>query len=283
MARLCMEANYYLPDDIRHSLEAAVVKESSPIGKDILKALLRNAAIAAEQQIPICQDCGMVVVFVEFGQDVCIEGGFLTDAINDGVREGYQRGYLRASVVRDPFQRRNTGDNTPAVIHYDVVPGHELRITIAPKGFGSENMSGLKMLRPADGLPGVKRYVLEAVGQAGGNPCPPMVVGVGVGGTMEQAALLAKKALVRSLAQPNPVAALRQLETDLCHEINDLGIGPQGFGGATTVLGVNVEVFPTHIAGLPVAVNIGCHATRSRSIILVGESIQRKGGECSNG
>lgn len=267
-----MEANYYLPDDVIKSLKIAVINERSPLGKEILDALLQNATIAAREKIPICQDCGMTVVFVELGQELHIEGGSLTEAINTGVREGYGAGYLRPSVVNHPFCRQNTGDNTPAIIHYDIVPGRELRITVAPKGFGSENMSGLRMLRPADGLVGVKQCVLEVVRKAGGNPCPPIIAGVGVGGTMEKAALLAKKALTRPLDCPNPEPTLRELEAELCQEINDLGIGPQGFGGSTTALGVNIEVFPTHIAGLPVAVNIGCHANRSRSAILVGDS-----------
>lgn len=271
VARLCMEANYYLGDDVMRALQAAVETETSSLGKDILLQLLENARIARQEQVPMCQDCGMAVVFVELGQDVRIEGGNLTEAINAGVREGYRRGYLRASVVADPFQRRNTGDNTPAVIHYDLVPGNQLKITVAPKGFGSENMSGLRMLKPADGLEGVKRFVIEVVEKAGGNPCPPIIVGVGIGGTMEKAALLAKKALLRPVDSSSEKPLVRELEEELLARINALGIGPQGFGGKTTALGVNVEVFPTHIAGLPVAVNISCHATRHRSAVLTGE------------
>ncbi|GFR36456.1 fumarate hydratase [Thermobrachium celere] len=236
--------------------------------KKILDILIKNSEIAENEKMPMCQDTGMAVVFMEIGQDVHIVGGNLEDAINEGVRQGYIEGYLRKSVVKDPLDRVNTKDNTPAIIHYSIVPGDKIKITVAPKGFGSENMSRLKMLKPADGVEGVKKFVLETVKEAGPNPCPPIVVGVGIGGTFEKAAFLAKKALLRSVDEENKNPYYAQLEKELLEEINKLGIGPQGFGGLTTCLGVNIEVYATHIAGLPVAVNINCHATRHKEAVI---------------
>lgn len=260
--KLCKSANYYLNEDISNALMSAQKTETSETGKDILNKLIENAAIAKEKEVAICQDTGMAVIFVDIGQDVHIEGGSLTDSINEGVRRGYESGYLRKSVVKDPIERVNTKDNTPAVIHYNIVEGDKLKITVAPKGFGSENMSALKMLKPADGLDGVKKFVIDTVDNAGPNPCPPIIVGVGIGGTMEKAALLAKKALLRSIDQRSDIEYVSELEGELLRDINKLGIGPSGLGGRTTALAVNIEVYPTHIAGLPVAVNINCHATR---------------------
>ncbi len=260
--RLCIEANYYLNDDIRQALEKGMEEECSELGKDVLARIIENADIAAAKKMAICQDTGMTVVFVDVGQDVHITGGSITDAINQGVRLGYKNGYLRNSIVRDPIDRVNTGDNTPAVIHYNIVEGDRLRITVAPKGFGSENMSALKMLKPSDGIEGVKRFILETVDNAGPNPCPPIVVGVGMGGTVEKAALLAKKALLRPVNERNPDESIRKLEIEMLERINRLGIGPAGLGGRITALAVNIESYPTHIAGLPVVVNISCHATR---------------------
>ncbi len=266
--KLCIDANYYLSDDIKDRLEDAKEKETFPIAKDILNKIILNADIARKEDMPMCQDTGMTCVFVELGQEVHIQGGALEDAINEGVRQGYSEGYLRKSVVKDPLDRVNTKDNTPAIIYYNVVPGDKLKITIAPKGFGSENMSGLKMLKPADGVEGVKEFILETVKKAGPNPCPPIVVGVGIGGTFDRAANLAKKALIRPTAQRNSNPYYEALEKELLEAINKLGIGPQGFGGRTTALAVNIEYYPTHIAGLPVAVNINCHATRHAEIEL---------------
>lgn len=260
--RLCIEANCHLTDDIYNCLKNCRTTEKSPLGKDILNTLVENAQIARDETAPICQDTGMTVVFVTLGQDVHLAGGSLEEAINEGVRRGYEKGYLRKSVVRDPLDRVNTKDNTPAVIHYEVVPGDALYITVAPKGFGSENMSGLRMLKPSQGLPGVKDFVLQTVSDAGANPCPPIIVGIGIGGTMEKSALLSKKALLRPVGERNPDPALAALEEELLQSINQLGIGPAGFGGTTTALSVNILTYATHIAGLPVAVNIGCHATR---------------------
>jgi len=260
--KLCIEANERLPADIRAAMEQALAAETSDRGREILSLLLENAATAATEAIPICQDTGMAVVFVELGQDVHLTGGNLSEAINAGVRDGYRTAYLRNSVVRDPLERVNTGDNTPAVIHLTLVSGSSIRLTVMPKGFGSENMSRLGMLKPADGVAGIKSFVVETVRLAGGNPCPPVVVGVGIGGTMEKAALLAKTALLRPAGSRHSEARLRELEEDLLAAVNRTGIGPQGLGGRTTALAVNMEVYPTHIAGLPVAVNIGCHATR---------------------
>lgn len=269
VARLVVDANCYIGDDIIQKMSEAMDKEESPLSKEVLGYLLENAKIAREGQMPACQDTGMAVVFLEVGQDVHFIGGDLYEAINEGVSEGYTKGYLRKSVVTEPYTNRvNTGDNTPAVIHLDMVPGDKVTLTVAPKGFGSENMSQVKMLKPADGLQGVVDFVLKVANEAGPNPCPPIILGVGIGGTMEKAALLAKKALSRSLLEGNPDEEIRLLEEKLLKEINELGIGPQGFGGKTTALGVNIEVFPTHIAGLPVAVNVGCHATRHMSSII---------------
>ena len=259
---MCIEANHFLSPDMKRVFEKAADEETSALGKQILGQLRENLEIAGADMIPICQDTGMAVVFMKEGQDVHIEGGSLTDAINEGVRQGYVDGYLRKSVVKDPIERENTRDNTPAVVHYDIVPGDKLDITIAPKGFGSENMSRVFMLKPADGIEGVKDAVLTAVKDAGPNACPPMVVGVGIGGTFEKCALLAKKALTRDLDGERPSGYVRELEDELLEKINALGIGPGGLGGSKTALAVNVETYPTHIAGLPVAVNICCHVNR---------------------
>lgn len=259
---MCIEANHFLSPDMKRVFEKAADEETSALGKQILGQLKENLEIAGADMIPICQDTGMAVVFMKVGQDVHIEGGSLTDAINEGVRQGYVEGYLRKSVVKDPIERENTRDNTPAVIHYDIVPGDKLDITIAPKGFGSENMSRVFMLKPADGIEGVKDAVLTAVKDAGPNACPPMVVGVGIGGTFEKCAFLAKKALTRDLDGERPSGYVRELEDELLEKINALGIGPGGLGGSKTALAVNVETYPTHIAGLPVAVNICCHVNR---------------------
>lgn len=259
---MCIEANHFLSPDMKKLFEKAASEESSPLGRQILGQLEENLKIAGNDMIPICQDTGMAVVFVKVGQEVHIEGGALTDAINEGVRQGYVDGYLRKSVVKDPIERENTKDNTPAVIHYDIVPGDKVDITIAPKGFGSENMSRVFMLKPADGIEGVKDAILTAVKDAGPNACPPMVVGVGIGGTFEKCALLAKKALTRNLDEERPTGYVRELEDEMLEKINSLGIGPGGLGGSKTALAVNVETYPTHIAGLPVAVNICCHVNR---------------------
>ena len=268
VAGLCISANTLIRADIRRRLEAGLASEDAPLPREVLKTLLKNADIAVEEQIAICQDTGMAVVFAEVGQDVRITGGSLPQAIQDGVARGYREGFLRASVVRDPIDRRNTGDNTPAVIHYDIVPGELLTLTVAPKGFGSENMSALKMLTPADGMAGIERFVLDTVRAAGPNPCPPIVVGVGIGGTMEKAALLGKRALTRNLDTPHGNPFWAGAERRLLEAINATGIGPAGLGGRTTALGVCIEIYPTHIAGLPVAVNIGCHVTRHASVTL---------------
>lgn len=261
---LCIESNYYLGDDIRNGLKDSIEKEEYPLANDVLKKIYLNADIARDNNMPICQDTGMACIFVELGQDVHITGGSLEDAINEGVRRGYEEGFLRKSVVKDPLNRVNTKDNTPAIIYYDIVKGDKVKITVAPKGFGSENMSRIAMLKPSDGIEGVKKFILETVENAGPNPCPPMVVGVGIGGTFDKAAYLAKKALLRPIDQSSEIEFYKELEEELIEEINKLGIGPQGFGGRTTALGINIEVYPTHIAGLPVAVNINCHATRHK-------------------
>jgi fumarate hydratase subunit alpha len=259
---LCIEACCVLTDDIKTSFKSSLQTEQSPLGKEVLATLIQNAEIAKEERSPICQDTGMTVVFITMGQDVHITNGFIEDAINEGVRNGYKKGYLRMSVVNDPIERINTKDNTPAIIHYEIVPGTEFNIVVAPKGFGSENKSGLKMLTPSDGVAGIKKFVLDTISSAGGNPCPPIIVGVGIGGTMERAAYLSKKALLTSVDSVNENETLATLEKELLDEINKLGIGPAGFGGTTTALAVNVLTNATHIAGLPVSVNIGCHATR---------------------
>lgn len=260
--QMCIEANHMLTPDMQKALECAVTDEKSSIGQKVLGQLQDNLQIAQEDTIPICQDTGMAVVFLEIGQDVHFEGGSLTDAIDEGVRQGYVDGYLRKSVVKDPLIRENTKDNTPAVIHYDLVPGDKVKITVAPKGFGSENMSRIFMLKPADGIEGVKNAILTAVKDAGPNACPPMVVGVGIGGTFEKCALLAKKALTRPVDERSSIPYVKELEEEMLTTINRLGIGPGGLGGSTTALAVNIDTYPTHIAGLPVAVNICCHVNR---------------------
>ena len=262
---MCIEANHYLTPDMKKRLDEAVRGEESPLGRQILEQLEENLSIAGKDMIPICQDTGMAVVFMEIGQDVHFEGGDLTDAVNEGVRQGYVEGYLRKSVVKDPLIRENTKDNTPAILHTTIVPGNQVKITVAPKGFGSENMSRVFMLKPAEGIEGVKQAILTAVKDAGPNACPPMVVGVGIGGTFDKAALLAKKALMRPLDSSNPDPFYADLEKEMLEKINELGIGPQGFGGKTTAIGLNIETLPTHIAGMPCAVNINCHVTRHKS------------------
>ena len=259
---MCIEANHYLTDDMKAALDQAAQKEKAPLGKQILNQLQENLEIAAKDMIPICQDTGMAVVFVELGQEVVLEGGLLTDAINEGVRQGYTEGFLRKSVVKDPLIRENTKDNTPAVIHYNIVAGDKIKITIAPKGFGSENMSRVFILKPADGIEGVKNAILTAVKDAGPNACPPMVVGVGIGGTFEKCALMAKQALTRPVNQHSEIPYVKEMEEELLAKINQTGIGPGGLGGSTTALAVNIITYPTHIAGLPVAVNICCHVNR---------------------
>lgn len=262
VARMCIESNCYLNEDIECALREGRKAEKNPLAGEILEDIIKNAEIARRDEVPICQDTGMAVFFLELGQEVHIAGGGLYDAINEGVRQGYRDGYLRKSVVSDPIRRGNTGDNTPAVIHTEIVDGDGFKITIAPKGFGSENMSAVKMLKPSDGLDGVLDFVVETVKNASGNPCPPIVVGVGIGGTMEKAAILAKAALLRDIRESHPDEYYKDIEDTLLERINALDVGPQGYGGITTALGVNVETFPTHIAGLPVAVNISCHVTR---------------------
>ncbi len=264
VAELCKSANYNLNSDIREALENSLIKERGTTGRSILRQLLENADIASEKQVAICQDTGMALIFAEIGQEVHVTGG-ITDAINEGVHRGYEEGYLRKSVVEDPLRRNNTGDNTPAIIYYDLVPGNKIKLTVLPKGFGSENMSAVKMLKPSAGEQGVKDFVIETVKNAGPNPCPPVVVGVGIGGSMDKAALLSKVALSRSITAPNPDQYYAHMEEELLSRINTLGIGPAGLGGVTTALGVNIEAFPTHIAGLPVAVTISCHVTRHAS------------------
>lgn len=259
---MCIEANLRLSEDVKCAVLSSAEKEKSELGQKILGQLKENMEIADREEIPICQDTGMAVVFMEIGQDVHIEGMNLTDAVNEGIRQGYEKGYLRKSVVKDPVIRENTRDNTPGIIHYDIVPGEAVSITLAPKGFGSENMSRVYMLKPADGIEGIKAAVLETVSLAGPNACPPMVVGVGIGGTFEKCACLAKRALTRDLNKPSEIPYVKELEEELLDKINKLGIGPGGLGGSTTALGVNIETYPTHIAGLPVAVNICCHVNR---------------------
>lgn len=259
---MCIEANHFLSPDMKKVFDEAAASEESPLGRQILGQLEENLCIAGEEMIPICQDTGMAVVFIKVGQDVHLIGGSLTDAINEGVRQGYVDGYLRKSVVKDPIYRENTKDNTPAIIHYEIVEGEQVEITVAPKGFGSENMSRVFMLKPADGIEGVKDAILTAVRDAGPNACPPMVVGVGIGGTFEKCAEMAKHALTRNLEEELPVEYVRDLEKEMLEKINNLGIGPGGLGGRTTALAVNIETYPTHIAGLPVGINICCHVNR---------------------
>ena len=259
---MCIEANHFLSDDMKKVFNESVEKEESPLGKQILEQLEENLQIAADDMIPICQDTGMAVVFLEVGQDVHFEGGSFEDAVNEGVRQGYVEGFLRKSVVKDPLIRENTKDNTPAVIHYKIVEGSQVKIKVAPKGFGSENMSRVFMLKPADGIEGVKEAVLTAVKEAGPNACPPMVVGVGIGGTFEKCALMAKEALTREVGTHSDIQYVKEMEKELLAKINSLGIGPGGLGGTTTALAVNINTYPTHIAGLPVAINICCHVNR---------------------
>ena len=265
---MCIKANHYLSDDMDDAMKQAVNTEKSPLGKKILNQLQENLEIADKEFIPICQDTGMAVVFIEIGQEVHFVGDLLENAINEGVKEGYTEGYLRKSVVKDPLIRENTKDNTPAVIHYSIVPGDKVKITLAPKGFGSENMSRIFMLKPADGIEGVKNAILTAVRDAGPNACPPMVVGVGIGGTFEKCAILAKKALTRNINENSDIPYVADLEKEMLEKINGLGIGPGGLGGTTTALAVNINTYPTHIAGLPVAVNICCHVNRHSVRIL---------------
>ncbi len=265
---MCIEANVKLTSDVKNKIDEALINEEASLGKQILEQLETNMQIARDEFIPICQDTGMAIVFIELGQDVHIEGIGLEDAINEGIRQGYQEGYLRKSVVGDPIIRENTKDNTPGIIHYQIVAGEEMKITVAPKGFGSENMSRVYMLKPADGIEGVKNAVIETVSMAGPNACPPMVVGVGIGGSFEKCTLLAKKALTRELHYHSNIKYVKDLEIELLEKINKLGIGPGGLGGTTTALGVNIETYPTHIAGLPVAINICCHVNRHVSRVL---------------
>ena len=266
--KLCIAANEHLPEDVKCAIRSCRACEDGQIAQGILDNIIENFEIADNECVPICQDTGMACVFLEIGQDVHFVGGDLTEAVNEGVRRGYDKGYLRKSVVKDPVRRGNTGDNTPAMLYTEIVPGDKVKITVGPKGFGSENMSRIAMLRPSDGLEGVKRFVLQTVQDAGPNPCPPIVVGVGIGGTFDKAALLAKQALLRELDTPNEDPFYRALEQELLESINALGIGPQGFGGRTTALAVNILTSPTHIAGLPVAVNLNCHVTRHVTEVL---------------
>jgi fumarate hydratase subunit alpha len=269
VARLFQEANFFLGDDVLNSLKQAVKEEESPLGRQVLEQILENADIAAKEHIPICQDCGFAVVYLELGQDVHIVGGDLYAAVEEGVRQAYSEGYLRKSIVRQPFSARvNTKDNTPAVIHTDIVPGDKLHITVLPKGGGSENMSRLAMLKPSEGRQGVIDFVVRAVDEAGSNPCPPVIVGVGIGGTSDQAMILAKKALLRQVGEPNSDPEVAELEKELLERVNNTGVGPQGFGGRTTALAVHAEVFPAHIASLPAAVNLQCHAARHKEATL---------------
>lgn len=265
---MCIEANHFLSEDMQCALRKAVESEEAPLGRQILEQLQENMQIAGKDMIPICQDTGMAVIFIEIGQDVHFEGGILEEAVQEGVRQGYTEGFLRKSVVKDPIYRDNTNDNTLAVIHYEIVPGDQVKITVAPKGFGSENMSRIFMLKPADGIEGVKAAILTAVKDAGPNACPPMVVGVGIGGTFEKCALMAKKALTRSVSERSSIPYVRAMEQELLQKINDTGIGPGGLGGTVTALAVNINTYPTHIAGLPVAVNICCHVNRHAVRIL---------------
>lgn len=267
--RLCIEANYYLPEDVKKALEEAANKEESVLGKEILLDILKNEEIARCNNVPICQDTGLAVIFLEVGQDVRLVGGDLNEAINEGVRRGYKNGYLRKSSVDDPFLvRKNTGDNTPAIIHTTIVSGDKVKITIAPKGGGSENMSALAMLKPSDGVKGIKKFVLDTIDRAGSNPCPPIIVGIGIGGTIEKTTLIAKKALLRTIGEYNPNPEVAKLEKELLEEINNLGIGPQGFGGRSTALAVHIETVPAHIASMPVAINTQCHVARHKEAII---------------
>lgn len=266
--RLCIETNQVLPEDVKQAIGKCRACEDGEIACQILDNIIENYKIAEEEQVPICQDTGMACVFLEIGQDVHIAGGGLTEAVNEGVRRGYEKGYLRKSVVKDPVRRGNTGDNTPAMLYTEIVPGDQIRITVGPKGFGSENMSAIRMFKPSAGLQGIKDFILETVEAAGPNPCPPMVVGVGIGGTFDKAALLAKKALMRPIDSRNSDPFYGELEEEMLEKINELGIGPQGFGGRTTAIGLNIETMPTHIAGMPCAINISCHVTRHKTEVI---------------
>mgnify|MGYP000763980097 CR=1 FL=1 len=266
--RLCIEANECLPEDVKCAIKNCRACEDWETARGVLDNIIENFEIAEKTHVPICQDTGMACVFLEIGQDVHITGGDLTEAVNEGVRRGYEKGYLRKSVVADPVRRGNTGDNTPAMIYTEIVPGEQIKITVGPKGFGSENMSAIRMFKPSAGLQGIKDFIVETVEAAGPNPCPPMVVGVGIGGTFDKAALLAKKALMRPLDSSNPDPFYAELEAEMLEKINELGIGPQGFGGRTTAIGLNIEIMPTHIAGMPCAINISCHVTRHKSEVI---------------
>ncbi|MCR3954849.1 MAG: fumarate hydratase [Gudongella sp.] len=261
--KLCIDSNYYLPEDVKNALEKALEGEESPLGKEILQDILKNQEIARTKNVPICQDTGLAVLFLELGQDVRLIGGDLNEAINEGVRRGYEKGYLRKSTVDDPFMdRKNLGDNTPAIIHTKIVPGEKVKMILAPKGGGSENMSALAMLKPSDGVEGIRKFVLDTVEKAGSNPCPPIIIGIGIGGTIEKTTLIAKQSLLRNLGEYNANPRIAELEKELLQQVNNLGIGPQGFGGRTTALAVHIETFPAHIASMPVAINIQCHAAR---------------------
>ena len=266
--RLCMEANQVLPQDIKDAISTCRSQEDGDIACGILDIIIENYQIAENEQVPICQDTGMACVFLEIGQDVHITDGDLTEAVNEGVRRGYTKGYLRKSVVKDPVRRGNTGDNTPAMLYTEIVPGEQIKVTVGPKGFGSENMSAIRMFKPSAGIQGIKDFIIETVETAGPNPCPPMVVGVGIGGTFDKAALLAKKALMRPVDTSNPDPYYADLEKEMLQKINELGIGPQGFGGRTTAIGLNIETMPTHIAGMPCAINISCHVTRHKTEVI---------------
>ena len=267
--KLCIESNYYLPEDVKRALEKAVETEESPLGKEILLDILKNAEIAGTKKVPICQDTGFAVFFAEIGQEAHIVGGDFNEAMDEGVRRGYKNGYLRKSTVEDPIiVRKNRGDNTPAIIHTTIVPGDKIKLVIAPKGVGSENMSALAMLNPSDGVEGIKKFVVGTVDKAGSNPCPPVIVGVGIGGTIETTTLIAKKALLRTVGEHNADPKVAQIEKELLEEVNALGIGPQGFGGRTTALAVNIETFPAHIGGMPVAVNLQCHVARHKEAVI---------------
>lgn len=262
VARLSIESNCFLNSDIYNALKEAKKEETSPVGQEFLDQLIKNAEIARDKNMPICQDTGVAVIFIEMGQEVHITGGNIADAVNEGVRKGYVEGFLRKSVVEDPILRKNTNDNTPAIIHYNIVSGDKFKITVAPKGIGSENMSKIFMLKPSDGIEGIKKAVLETVEEAGPNPCPPVIIGVGIGGNFEKCAIIAKEALLRKVGEHNPLPHIALLEKELLEEVNKLGIGPQGLGGKTTALAVNINTYPTHIGGMPLAINIGCHVTR---------------------
>ena len=266
--KLCIEANQYLPEDVQGAIRRCRACEDWEIAQGVLDKIITNFEIAKEENVPICQDTGMACVFLEIGQDVHIAGGDLREAVDEGVRRGYDKGYLRKSVVKDPVRRGNTGDNTPAMLYTEIVPGEQIKVTVGPKGFGSENMSAIRMFKPSAGIEGIKDFILETVETAGPNPCPPMVVGVGIGGTFDKCALLAKKALMRSTDERNPDPYYADLEAEMLEKINKLGIGPQGFGGRTTALALNIETMPTHIAGMPCAVNINCHVTRHKTEVI---------------